>query len=219
MRSILGIFLAALLFVLPVFGQTASRADLTDEILSPNQDDLAAADREYLDVFKLLPRGQFDYENNALSIRGGGAYYSFTKKSHSYNDTPQIELQQDDLSVGFNGASYGLMIGLDDCSPVENASRVAALMNYQPRQLEQEARGQYSQLHAGLYFDAQIFRRRLPATVGSSYLLRAISFGEADTLVFFKIHRQDADGGLIIFWKILKEFEKPMLQRDSAGLD
>lgn len=221
MRLFLRIFLVALLLVLPAYGQTNStpRTDLTNKILSPNPDDLSQAEKEGLQVFKILPRGMFDESKNDLSIRGGGAYYSFTKSSHSYNDIPQIELQQDELGVGFYGASYGLIANLENCSlsmAGETAAKITTLLNYQPRQLESEARAEYQTLHRGLEIDGVIFKRRLPAVVGNSYILRAVSFREADTAVIFKIHRRDADGGLIIFWKLLREFEKPILIRTSA---
>lgn len=45
--------------------------------------------------------------------------------------------------------------------------------------------------------------------------MRAISFDEADTLVAFKIHRKDTDGSLIIFWKLIKDFEIPKLERNK----
>lgn len=44
--------------------------------------------------------------------------------------------------------------------------------------------------------------------------LRSINFREADTLVALKVYRKDADGSLIIFWKTIKNFEKPLLARN-----
>lgn len=225
MRMFLGIFLVTLLLVLPIFGQTGSpapRTDLTNEILSPDKADLIQAEQENLQVFKLLPRGMFDSENNDLKMRGGGAYYSFTKKSHSYNKIPQIELQQNNLSVGFYGANYGLIADLGN-SPLssvdEKTAEIILLLNYQPRQIRSEVEAEHRNLHQGLKISDTIYKKWFPASVGNTYVLRAISFDEADTLVAFKIHREDADGGLIIFWKPLEEFEVPTLLKPRPVVD
>jgi hypothetical protein len=60
-----------------------------------------------------------------------------------------------------------------------------------------------------------IYKNRFPVTVGHTYVLRAISYDEADTLVAFKVHRKDTDGSLIIFWKPIKNYEKPLLVRNK----
>src|SRR4051812_11937647 len=74
-------------------------------ILKPDADLTILATSADEKIFKLLPRGMFadgkglldDEGSNPLGIRGGGAYYSFTTDSHSYNKIPQIELQGDTL--------------------------------------------------------------------------------------------------------------------------
>ena len=62
-----------------------------------------------------------------------------------------------------------------------------------------------------------IYKDRLPAIVGHTYLLRAVSFKEADVLVAFKVHRRDADGSLIIFWKLLERFVTPVLNQEETA--
>ena len=224
MRIFLGILLIALVSVSMIFAQTGEtpRTDLTNEMLSPTSRDLVQAEIENAEVFRILPRGIFDSENNDLLLRGGGAYYSFTKKSHSYNEIPQIELQSNNFIVGFYGANYGLIADLGAIPLLtvdENNPEVIALSDYRVKQIEPETRAEFRFLHKGLEIGGVTYKKQVPAIPGNTYILRAISFDEADTLVAFQVYRKYADGSLIIFWKMIKEFEKPILIRDVAKLD
>src|SRR4051812_18820593 len=119
MRQTISILIFTLLFVFAVKGQSEYSVK---NILSPVESDVAVAKAQGFEVFKILPRRMFDYEKNELSVRGGGAYYSFAKQSHSYDEIPQIELQSDNLSVGFYGASYGFIADLGEAPLSEISS-------------------------------------------------------------------------------------------------
>jgi hypothetical protein len=215
MRKALKVLLIALALVFAANAQ--SRTSMNDLLLPAPADVAAAADGGF-EVFKILPRGMFDYERNELSLRGGGAYYSFVNKSHSYNEIPQLELQQDSLSVGFYGANYGLLADLGETSlaDLDRADpSVDYLLKYQPKTLEPEAREETDKIFESFKSNVSKFNYFQPAVVGHAYVLRAISFGEADTLVAFKIQRKEADGSFVIFWKPLENFAKPVLVRDS----
>lgn len=184
-------------------------------ILQIDKPDIDDSSKENVNAFRILPREIYDV--GLLATRGGGADYSFSNKSHNYNDTPQIELQQNNLSVGFAGADYGFIADLGEIPLLEinkEAKGANFLINYQPpnqlakARIEQEKARSFEQ-------DGIIYKDNLPAIVGHSYILRAITFGGADVLVAFKIHRKDTDGSLIIFWKLLEQFEKPMLNRSD----
>lgn len=211
MRRIITGLMFSLLFALMTNGQTQISAS---EILSPDSQHIEEAGRQDAQAFKILPRGMFEYEKNELSVRGGGAYYSFVKRSHSYNDIPQIELQKNNLLVGFYGANFGFITDLGE-TPLSEISRespaVNFLINYQPPNDERTARNEFYKIGRGFEVDGVKYKRTLPAVVGHTYLLRAISFGEADVLVALKVHRKNADGSLIIFWKLIEDFEKPLL--------
>lgn len=60
-------------------------------------------------------------------------------------------------------------------------------------------------------FGESLLRSSLPARVNDTYLLRSISYSESDTLVAFRVVRQDEDGSLIIAWKLLKQYPPPDL--------
>src|SRR6185369_12527837 len=90
---------------LGVFGQTESRADLLKDI-EAKRADLAILEKKFLapapedqsayadflgqpetGLIRLLPREKFDPIGNTksgMTIRGGGAYYSFARLTHEY---------------------------------------------------------------------------------------------------------------------------------------
>lgn len=213
MRQTIKILIFMLALVCAASAQTPA-----GNILSPSAAYAAEAKRLGFEVFKILPRGMFDEEKNEMALRGGGAYFSFATKSHDYNEIPQLVLQKNDLSVGFYGANYGFLADLGetplaDISPESKA--VDFLFNYKPKQSEAEAREEYRKIGKGLEIDGVQYRQNRPAIVGHTYLLRAISYGEADTLVAFQIHRRETDKSLIIFWKALESFEKPLLAENE----
>lgn len=195
-----------------------THTELTEKFIIPTEQDVVQAELESMNVFKIIPRGMFDYEKNALNLRGGGAYYSFTKRTHNYNDIPEIQLQQNSLLVGFNGANYGFIADLGQSSPnlAIQTAEYKFLADYKPPKFIKEIRFEQKKAHT-YNTDGLNFTDRVSTTIGNTYLLRAITFGDSDTLVLFKIYRQDTDGGLIIFWKPLKKFDTPkiMYQTDE----
>ncbi len=186
--------------------------ELEKIILQPDSADIIAAKQEDVNVFRILPREKYDKE--VFKVRGGGAFYSFINQSHSYNDIPQISLEQNYLRVGFYGASYGFIADLGE-TPLSQIGKttkgVDFLINYQPPNVETEARAEYRKISNNFEQNEISFGNRRTAIVGHSYILRAVSFGEADVLVAFKIHRKDTDGSLIIFWKLIEHFAAPTL--------
>src|ERR1044072_3447360 len=53
-------------------------------------------------VIRVLPRETYDGNGKRrLAINGGGAFYSFVRKTHEYGQGSDILLEQDQLSVGF----------------------------------------------------------------------------------------------------------------------
>jgi hypothetical protein len=205
-----------------MFGQTTSLPD----ILKPTLADESEAQSLGVEVFKILPRGMFQGpfnaykdEENPLGIREGGAYYSFTTRSHSYNKTPQIGYESGELQTGFAGLQYGLILDLGKEPLIKvsvETNGVRFLANYQTPKLvadirkEQAKRGNYEA-------DGLVYTSHLPAIAGHSYVLRAINPGIVDKLVVLNILRKNDDGSLIILWNPLKDFETswPLHQTDD----
>jgi hypothetical protein len=224
MRYLLFTFLVVLVLSATTFAQTRQQAldnlsKLKDEanrleklILSPDKEDIESAEKENVNVFRVLPREKY---RNSLFIREGGAYYSFTNLSHIYDRPSQIGFEQNYLSAGFAGANYGFMTDLGEISLADVGEKTKGfnfLIEYQPPAHILDARIEQEKSR-GFDFEGTNFKNRLPAIVGHNYLLRAVTYDEADVMVAFKVQRKDADGSLIIFWKLIKQFDKPILIR------
>ena len=175
-------------------------------------------------LIRLLPREIFDsevYKKNkgTITMRGGGAYYSFVKKTHEYGYGSDIELDHDYLSVGFAGYDFGMILKLNDV-PLKDLTaqhvEAATLINYEVPTNEPEIRREQMRFGTGAVIDGFAISRRVPAEVGATYLLRSIDYDTSDVLVAIKVVRKDGDGSLIIAWKLLKNLPTPHPSRDSA---
>ncbi|HEX8368228.1 MAG TPA: hypothetical protein VF604_06775 [Pyrinomonadaceae bacterium] len=224
MKFVASIFVFVLVCSSTAFGQELTRAQkmqkinelnsqikvLEQEIIQPAAKDLKQAEKEGFSVFRIHPREKYDHK---LTIEGGGSYYSFTTNSHDYQKIAQIGLEQNNLMVGFAGADYGFIADLGEtplAAVTKETGEVNFLVNYKPPTNEPEVRIEQRKAYN---YEASgfLYKSRIPAIAGHSYVLRAISFRDADVLVAFKVHRKDADGSLIIFWKLIENFEKPLL--------
>lgn len=185
-------------------------------ILVPSDYAKSEAARLDAQAFKLLPRDVVTEtssdKDSPLGVRGSGAYYSFTTRSHSYDKIPQISLDHGLLSVGFYGASYGLMadLGKVSLSGVDRElAEVKYLLSYKSPLYEKEVRAEKRDLVDSR--QDKLFRRDFPAVAGHTYLLRAISFDEADILVAFTVASISDDGSVNIYWRKIADFEKPIM--------
>ena len=237
--------LAAAFFIatssLIAFGQSESRDELIKQIeakraelstlekkfLAPSEDDLAAY-AEFLKqpdtgLIRLLPREVYDQFPNKparMTVRGGGAYYSFARLTHEYGYGSDIELNSGYLSVGFAGADYGLMttiaeVPFDEVSPEHPAA--AFLANYKPPTEESEVRQEVRLYGAqGRNIAGLTYQRRLPVQLNTTYLLRSINYGGSDVFVAFRVVRKDTDDSIIIAWKLLQKYPAPRLSMNQA---
>ena len=223
------------------FAQSASRADLLRELqakradlqqlekqfLAPSAEDQGAY-AEFLSqpdtgLIRLLPRQVYDSEtykktNKTLTMRGGGAYYSFTLLTHEYGHGSDIALDSGHLSVGFAGANYGILVNLGDVTLDEltlEDPRVRYMSGYTPPPKEPDARLEARQFGSGVTVDDVRYRNRLPVAVNGTYLLRSIDYSTSDVLVAFKVVRTDSDGSVILAWKLLKKYPVPQLARSN----
>jgi hypothetical protein len=192
-------------------------------LLAPSDED-RRAHAEFLaqpdtGLVRLLPREKWD---SKLSMRGDGAYYSFERLTHEYGYGSDIELAQDQLSVGFAGADFGFMVSLG-VAPVDNVSEeteaVQFMASFKTPSAEPEARASHRQFahHAGLQAGRWTYKSRLPAVEGQTYALRSVNYDRSDLLVAFRVVRKDTDGSVVLLWKVLKKYPKPVLERDAAA--
>lgn len=236
-RILTAAFLISMLLMLSVsaLAQSGSRAEtlkqieakraelatLEKEFLAPSTEDRALyaefLSRPDTGLIRLLPRESFDREDK-MTIRGGGAYYSFALLTHAYGRGSDIELQQNHLSVGFAGFDYGLLVNAGQ-GPLDEVTfdhpSVRVLANYQIGGTEAEARSEHRRIGAGAQLDGIDIRSRLPVEVNANYVLRSINYPQSDVLVALKVIRKDEDGSVTILWKLLKRFPKPEVARTN----
>lgn len=224
--------------IVPAQTQTQSRDDVIRELEAKRaelavleQKVLAVADtdREEFATFlsqpdtgiiRLLPRETYDgAKKRGLAMNGGGAFYSFALAKHEYGQGSDIALEQGDLSGGFAGADYGMLLNLGDVpldQVVPDHVSVRALLEYMPTSAEPDARKAQRALWQGMDLSGVVFKKRLPAKVSNTYLLRSVNFGGYDIAVAFRVTRKDTDGSLILLFKILKRFPRPDLERPQT---
>ncbi|HEX5703169.1 MAG TPA: hypothetical protein VFX97_08220 [Pyrinomonadaceae bacterium] len=242
MKSIIAATLFIVTCSLSAFSQGDSRTELLKELETKRAElgklelrvlEPATEDREAYAQFlaqpdtglmRLLPREKYDSHANGksgLTIRGGGSYYSFTRQSNEYGRATDLGLQQGNLSVGFAGADYGMLIKLEGAN-LEDVSTelpgITFLAKYAAVSSEPDARIEQRRFgSAGTVIEGISYKGNLRPEVGATYVLRSIAFEASDVLVAFKVVRQDTDGSLIIAWKLLKKYPKPELNRNTAS--
>lgn len=236
-----GFVITLVLSALSVFAQTQSREDILRDIeakraelsalekllLSPSADDRAAyADFLRLPdtgLFRIMPRETYDSEiykesKKTVTLRGGGAYYSFTRRSHEYTSMSDISLERGQFVSGFAGANYGMLTSLGDV-PLERVSLETAaaqiLATHSPTTEEPQARVEQRRSFEGTTLEGMIYKSRVPLKLNSTYLVRAVNYSASDSLVAFKVVRVDTDGSAIILWKLLQKYPVPHLARNN----
>ncbi|MEO7507311.1 MAG: hypothetical protein ABIZ95_08770 [Pyrinomonadaceae bacterium] len=216
---------------IPTTAQKVSREQLAEELtalrqqmavidkalLAPGAEDLlkyaAFTQGSESGVIRLMPRGNPPLVS---SIREGGAYYSFTDRSHEYGAGSAIALENDHFLTGFAGANFGFLKMIGDVrleALTTESESVRALVNFVPPQSEAGARVEQGKFHArsdALYVD------RLEAKVDQTYVVRSVSYGHSDTMTAFRVVRKDTDGSLIMVWKMLRRYPVPQLDRYAS---
>lgn len=146
---------------------------------------------------RILNRGAFE---GVVSPRGGGAYWSFTKRSNSYDEWPQIELQQWSFMSGFYGSNFGSVVRLSGADSVESVdlAKVPEDLKLGVAELDESRRRARGE--------------RPKAEKGGVYVVRAVMWDECDVLAAFEVVDLDAYGATIA-WILLKSFDTPIRKR------
>lgn len=241
-RAVAAFLLIALVLTADASAQKKSRAEIADdielmqaqldhlvarlrekeqELLAPSAED-KKAHADFLaqpdtGLVRLLPRGRYD-----LALNGGGAYYSFKRRTNEYGHGSDIELEDERFKVGFAGADFGLLVSLGEVA-LESVSAEAAELRplaeiAAPADVA-KARELYFRSSFGVEEQGRVYKREVPALVNHTYAVRSVVYGESDVLVAFRVVRKDGDGSLVLLWKMLTEFPRPALlklERESA---
>lgn len=184
-------------------------ASLEQTILAPAKEDIELAAREGAGVFRILPRETYD--KGIFTIRGGGAFYSFYFNIPDYGYGVDLGLEMDRLRVGFAGPNHGLIKDLGEypLNAVESDAVVPLLIDYQTKTDLESAYREAEALYNGVKIGNVNFTKQVPVAVGHTFVIRSINYGYSDLLAVFKVARKDVDGSLIIFWKLVKQFDTP----------
>ncbi len=193
------------------FNDLKNQAEIQEKsILSPDKEDVERARQENVGVFRILPRETYD--KGLFSTRGGGAFYSFYYRIPDYGYGSDVMLEQG----GFSTANVGLMTDLGEISLndiTKESPSADGLINYQNTRNTNSIYQDFSLFrYEGLKNNGIVFTSRLPAVSGHTYVIRSIREDYYDVLVAFKVQRKDDDGSLVIFWKLLEQFETPKRQ-------
>jgi hypothetical protein len=228
-----------LLILLIVIAQSQDRSKTLAEIaslkkqlnekeklfLSPSAEDKAAfADflkQSNTGLIRLMLKGIYD---DKLSMRGGGAYYSFTLLTHEYGPGTDINLEPFNsnsyipppvLDHIFNAGSpgcHGLIAQLGEV-PLDQVTLehkgAKFLVTYVPPSASPRPGEEIRRANTGIEQSGYVYKRNAPAITNHSYVLRSICYGRSDALVGFRIVRKEIDGSVVILWKRLKQFPKP----------
>jgi hypothetical protein len=205
----------------------AELSALEIKFLSPSAGDRAA----YADFLKqsdtglirLLPREVYEsetYKNNkqTITMRGGGAYYSFSLRTHEYGNGTDIGLEGGQLRTGFAGFNFGIMTNLGNV-PFDEISFdhpfAHFVSTYSAPLTEPEIRSEQQRFGRVATVGETIYRNGLPVEVNATYLVRSINYSaKENVLVVFSVVRKDTDGSIIIVWKILKKYPQPEVARN-----
>jgi hypothetical protein len=190
--------------------------------------------QKWTGITKLLPRKEKKEQmitsaKNVevfIPLRGGGAYYSFSKRKHIDGYEADIFLgkgnffsgspDSDTFWTGVGGADIGFITKLGDVDLDHvslNCKEVRYLFEYIAPNENTHAREQQKKNMYGFEVNKIFYKSSAKAEVNSTYLLRSISYEHSDVIVVFRTVRKEVDGGYVILWKILKRNKIPILKR------
>lgn len=200
---------------------------LEGNLIAPAKEDLDS----YSDLLKdqntglarLFPRNSGN-ERKPLLVNGGGSYYQFKGRTNEYgygNDVEYSTTNQPTFSVGFAGVDFGFFaqLGKTDIRQInETNPSVGFALSYPTMNGQAEPAWRAEQRKwgdTGVVDGGVLFKDRTEAIVGMSYVVRSVNESGYDIVAVFQVIRRDpTDGSLVIAWKLLKEFDKPVLKRN-----
>ena len=171
-------------------------------------------------LVRLMPREKFE---GKLGVRGDGVYYSFAHLTHEYRYGSDLRLEQEHFASSLGGASYGFLFDLGDMAledVTDETAPVKFLASFEPPSAEPDARKIQSRFQDGYQEGWFVYRQRVPAVVGHTYVVRSVNYHMSDVLVAFRVLRKDEENGsMIMLWKMLRRYPVPQLARSVASKD
>ncbi len=181
-------------------------------LLSP---DLKATYKDFLQqkdsgLIRLLPR---ELSNPKKSL-AGGAYYSFGQQYYGGSRGADIRLEKNFFFTGGGGANLGFMVNLGDVSLdsiSSDTSAISYVAQYSAPKKATAARSDFLKFQQGENIGTVLYKSSLPVIANNTYVLRSVQYRKSNTLVAFRVIKQDDNGSAILLWKILKEYSVPSL--------
>ena len=196
------------------------------QFLSPSAEDQAAfaefLKRPDTGLIRLFPAGLYQ---DVLLTGGGGALYSFARLTHESRGGSDIGLRpvpKEDSAptpiaeCELHPALTGFIVSLGDV-PLDKVTLdhdgVKFLGAYDAPSTLPERRAEFQRARDGVGENGFEYKRYAPVIVNHTYALRSIVYDRSDVLVAFRVVRKEIDGSVVILWKTLKRFPRPVVRR------
>jgi hypothetical protein len=221
------------------------------KILSPSPENLttfATFLREpNTGLFRLLRAATYEFSHTVAADRdpdavipllGGGAYYSFTEKTHKFGPWSDIHLEGHRLVASPTSKAVGIMTDLGDV-PLDSIDIDTIGLGFVAKLVPPKTYSDLADLHRrainGFEANSFAYGSVITPTPNVTYALRSISYKKdgylvqpndpytrvdisrigydgSDILIAFRILRPNEDGSLEILWKRLQRYQNPKIK-------
>jgi hypothetical protein len=198
------------------------------QFLAPSAEDQAVY-AEFLKqpktgLIRLFPSGLY---HDVLMINGAGSSYSFTRLSHYFDGDSHLAFRAipkddnpspPDAERKLGACIRGFIVRLGDV-PLKKVTLehdgVKFLAIYDLPSTMPEVDADWRRALDGFMKNGYEYKRDAQVTENHTYALRSFNpfNGKSDVLVAFRIVRKENDGSLVIIWKMLKQFPRPLVKR------
>jgi hypothetical protein len=164
-------------------------------------------------IIRLFPQGKFgsthtvsaDESEGVLSVKGGGAFYSFSKKTHVFGLWSDLCLRENVLYTGIDKQSFGLFTVLGDV-PLESVTMKNPEVDYLhkliPPKRFSEVAAQRTHNAEGFKVDEIHYGSAFRVMANLTYVIRSINYKRPDSLSLLSYPRstgetlEDSNSGL-----------------------
>ena len=203
-------------------------------------------------LFRLLPAGKYEFNHTVAAHRdpdtempllGGGAYYSFTERTHKFGPWSDIHLTNNRLIVGPTTKAVGIMTNLGDV-PLGSVDINIPGLGFIARLAAPKTYSDLADLHRravqGFEENGFEFGSVITTTPDVTYALRSISYKKdgylvnpnepytrldisrlgydgSDILIAFRIVARNEDGSLEILWRRLQRYQNPKIKGEPQS--
>jgi len=180
-----------------------------------------------VELLRLQPRlsDPVVFTKREAALLGGGAYYSFVRRSHEYSEDSNIELLPGQFTTGFAGANYGFFMYTGQGTPAElvtfkrdtppshlEPGRIDAwkyMWDYKPPTEIKSIRAEQRKFRGVTVAGVNLSNEAAVIKPGV-YLLRSVLIQRSDVLIALGVVETLTDGSVILAWRTLSVFDTPI---------